>query len=49
MYTKRIFPVKGAIKWTRRFIILFLLLIFLGLSKKNIYWKLYIPKNKYQQ
>ncbi len=26
MYTKRIFPVKGVIKWTRRHILLFLLI-----------------------
>jgi putative membrane protein len=45
MYTKRIFPVKGVIKWTRRYILLFLLLATIPVILFDIlHWKwLHIP------
>jgi putative membrane protein len=45
MYTKRIFPVKGVIKWTRRYILLFLLLATIPVILFDILdWKwLHIP------
>ena len=45
MYTKRIFPVKGVIKWTRRYILLFLLLATIPVFLFDVlHWKwLHIP------
>jgi putative membrane protein len=45
MYTKRIFPVKGVIKWTRRHILLFLLLATIPVILFDVlHWKwLHIP------
>jgi len=45
MYTRRIFPVKGVIKWTRRHIFLFLILATIPVILFDIlHWKwLHIP------